>query len=73
MTKQRNARGRFQKGSQPNPKGKPRRNYDLTVIIEGKKRGLSGEQISRKIGKLISANHVNWLWRKHNGLQQKEI
>lgn len=61
----RNQRGRFQKGSQPNPRGKPRRDYDMTVIIEGKKRGLSGGQISRKLGGVISLWQVNYLWRKH--------
>jgi hypothetical protein len=51
---------------------RPRRNYDINIIITGKQNGLSGEQVSRKIGGVITSWQVNRLWRDEMAKTKKK-
>ena len=48
-----------------------RKTYPHSLVIEMKKQGLSGEQISRKLKGVITANYVNYLWRQEMGCKKK--
>ena len=49
-----------------------RKSYPHSLVIEMKKQGLSGEQISRKLKGVITANHVNYLWRQEMAKAKKK-
>ena len=48
-----------------------KRDYSVEEVISLKKQGLSGEQISRKLKRIITANYINYLWRAEMGCKNK--